>query len=755
MPTRTKTKANPLKTVGTILKKALDEKRSALSEIEVYEIFDLMGLATPMRSMLTAEGVDSSEAHNLMESFPGSRVVVKVLSSTTLHKTEAGGVKVCPKEKIIATIKNMRQTIPDAEAFMVCEFVEHAVFALGQELMLGARQDRAFGPVISLGIGGTDAEGLTLKLRPGNSPSILPVETIESENGLKEFLNGAWIWRYVSGNVRGGKKLAQDEEMLKWLDAFAKLAREFSDEKGGPVIEEIEVNPLAVSCGRLVALDGVLRVRQACAKKRIPPTPRGVNSLLNPQTVAVAGVSEKNMNMGRIILNNVMKAGFPKEKIYILKDFKGEIDGVSCYASAADFPHPVDMFVITVPSRAVPEVLKDAAHSGKVRGIVLISAGMGETEGSGSMKDEVLKIIADGKKKNPDFSLSGGNSLGLVSNPSKVNTLFIPDAKLPPPIGDSAPLSKTALLSQSGAFIVAVNSRMPDLKPLYSVSVGNQMDVTVVDYVESVAGDKDVKAIFIYIEGFKEGDGLRLLRAVEHAKANGKEVLVYKAGRTPTGQKAVMGHTASIAGDSVVMRSVLVKAGAYVAETLEEFDDMVTVMSSFAGAKPSHGNLFVLTNAGFESAAMADNILPRGPVTAFNPDAALAGKIQSSLKKGNLDAIVDVHNPMDVTPMASDAVILEIAEAALASQNTEAMVVSMVPATPAMRTLSNEDLDNSVAAKLAGIVRKYNKPVVFCVAGGKIYDAYREKAAQSGLPVFLSADRALRALSAFIALRRI
>ena len=752
MPTATIT---PLKAAEAILKKALAEKRAALTEIEVYEIFDAFKLPTPMRSLLSADGLGRNEAHNLMESFPGERVVVKVLSSKTLHKTEAGGVKVCSKEKINETIKNMRQAIPDAEKFMVCEFVEHAMFALGQELMLGARQDRAFGPVLSLGIGGTDAEALTLKMKSGTTPAVLPVETLAKPDDMKTFLNSAWIWRYVAGNVRGGKKLAQDEEMLRWMDAFAKLLSEFSDKNGGPVIEELEVNPLAVSGGRIVALDGVLRVRQAEFKKRVPPTAKGVQALLRPATVAVAGVSEKQMNMGRIILNNVMKAGFPKEKIYILKDFKGEIDGVSCYASAADFPNTVDMFVVTVPSKAVPLVLKDAANSGKVRGIVLISAGMGETEGSAGIKEEVLKVIAEGKKKNPDFSLSGGNSLGIVSNPSKVNTLFIPAAKLLPPIGDSAPLAKTALLSQSGAFIVSVNSKMPDLKPLYSVSVGNQMDVTVVDYVEQVAGDKEVKAIFIYIEGFKEGDGLRLLRAVERARAAGKEVLVYKAGRTPTGQKAVMGHTASIAGDYVVMRNVLIKAGAYVADSLEEFDDMAKLMSSYAGARPSHGNLFVLGNAGFESAAMADNILTRGPVAAFNPDAALMEKIKAALKKSNLDAIVDVHNPLDVTPMASDEVILEITEAALSSQTTEAMVISMVPLTPAMKTLESEGLADSLAGKLAGIVRSHSKPVVFCVAGGSLFDAYCETAARAGIPVFRSADRALRALSAFVALRKI
>jgi len=71
-------------------------------------------------------------------------------------------------------------------------------------------------------------------------------------------------------------------------------------------IEEFEINPLAVSKGRLTALDGVLRLRPA--KKTAPrtkPSKKGVDGLIHTRTAAVVGVSEKKMNMARIILNNI------------------------------------------------------------------------------------------------------------------------------------------------------------------------------------------------------------------------------------------------------------------------------------------------------------------------------------------------------------------------------------------------------------------------------------------------------------------
>ena len=61
-------------------------------------------------------------------------------------------------------------------------------------------------------------------------------------------LDHAWIWRYVSGNVRGGKRQAEDSAMLLWLDGFQRLLARFSDGGSGSwAIEEVRVNPLAIS----------------------------------------------------------------------------------------------------------------------------------------------------------------------------------------------------------------------------------------------------------------------------------------------------------------------------------------------------------------------------------------------------------------------------------------------------------------------------------------------------------------------------
>jgi len=738
--------------IESLLAKAADEGRWALSEIEVYDVLDRLGLDTPKRALVALSRIPlpESELKARLAPLPGDKVVLKVSSHKTLHKTESGGVKVCAKADATAKLSEMKSKFKDADGILVTEFVPHAVFSLGQELMLGARADKAFGPLMTLGIGGTDAEGLTSALKPGFSPAIAAVKLVSDGGGWQRFLDRAWIWRYVSGNVRGGKRLAEDAAMLRWLEGFRQLLAHFCD--GGAsawAIEEVEVNPLAISDERIVALDGVLRFRKARTGTRDFPSPKAVWSLLKPATVAVAGVSEKKMNMGRIILNNVMEAGFDKNRLFVLKDYAGEIDGAKCFKSPSDFPEPVDMFVVAVPSPEVPGLLRQSAESGKVRGVSLIAGGMGEKEGSEKVKDEVLGVIAEGRRKNPDFAVSGGNSMGIVSVPAKVNTFFIPKKKLAIGAAENPAHARTAFISQSGAFVISVVSKMEWLKPAYCVTVGNQMDVTVCDYVEQVVEDETVKVILVYLEGLKEEDGLKLTHSVARARSSGKTVIVYKAGRTPTGTKAVMGHTASIAGDFVVMRSILSGAGAWVAEDFDQFEDLAQMACFCHGRSPGQGRLFALSNAGFEAAGMADHILPHGPVSAVVPDAPLGRKLAEILKKYKLDPIVDVRNPLDVTPMASDAPLIEITAAVLDSPLVDCLVAAGIPLTPAMKTLPEEGLAESFPAKLGELAKASGKPVVCSVACGSLYEPYVAEARKHGLPVFRSADRALRAMAAF------
>ncbi|MEP7261356.1 MAG: acetate--CoA ligase family protein, partial [Usitatibacter sp.] len=93
-------------------------------------------------------------------SFP---VVVKVLSPDIAHKTEAGGVIVGVRDEgelakaVDTVISRARAFAPKAriEGALVCEMIDDGV-----EMLAGISQDPVFGPMVTLGMGGIQAEVL-------------------------------------------------------------------------------------------------------------------------------------------------------------------------------------------------------------------------------------------------------------------------------------------------------------------------------------------------------------------------------------------------------------------------------------------------------------------------------------------------------------------------------------------------------------------------------------------------------------------
>ncbi|MFC1521085.1 acetate--CoA ligase family protein [Elusimicrobiota bacterium] len=749
-----------MRQIEAILDRSARENRLSLTEPEVYKVLKLLGLKVPMHFILPIKNLPKASRllDAALEYLPGNDIVLKVSIPGLMHKSDSGGVAVVAKDcdRIIRAAKNMRKRFPKARNILLCEYVSTRTFSLGHELLLGGRYDDAFGHVLSLGIGGTHAQSIMSALKRGYAPFIAPAKELANKNNLKKTMTRAWILNYCLGKVRGSKRLIQDREIIKWVAAFARLLDHFGpDGRSKWLIEEIEINPLAVSSGNLIALDGLLRFKRALKDKRVYPTAKAISSLLEPKSIAIVGVSE-SMNMGRIILRNMLASGFASGRIHILKKNTQEIDGVKCYKSAASLPGKVDAMIVTVPSKEVPSVIKDAARSRKVRGIVLISGGMGEKKGSKNIRDKVSRIIADAKRSNKDFALNGGNSLGIVSVPAKLNTFFVPEHKMRIPMRDNADIAPTAFISQSGAFTLSVLSRMPWLAPEYIVSVGNQMDVTVVDYVNQVCKRRNIKNILVYCEGFAHQDGSRLAGSISKAVAAGKTVIVYKAGRTQAGSSAATGHTASIAGDWVTAEAVLKRSGAVFADSFDEFNDMAKLSSFMGKFSLKKGNMFLMSNAGFETVGMADNIDRVSSINLAQVDKTLRKKLVKAISASGLSNIVDVNNPLDITPMANDNAVISMMESALSSKNVDCLVVSLVPMTPQLQTLPSqgeckEDFTRSpVMIRSRGLSDKYRKPIVFCIAAGSLYDDYARALEESGFAVFRSADRAIRALSKYI-----
>jgi acyl-CoA synthetase (NDP forming) len=400
------------------------------------------------------------------------------------------------------------------------------------------------------------------------------------------------------------------------------------------------------------------------------------------------------------------------------------------------------MAVVSVPAdRGADRMVVDLVDRRLARTVTLISGGFGETEG-GKQAEARIRDAVERSHRAPDGGVlvNGGNCLGIISVPGGYNTFFLPPYKLP---FHDAPGQNVASISQSGAYLVSQISNLDRaIRPRYAISFGNQVDVTVSDYLEYLEGDPAVGVFAVYLEGFRRGDGRRFLAAARRIVGGGRKVLLYKAGRTQEGRVAAASHTAAVVGDYDVCHELVQDAGVLSCTTLDMFEDYLMTFSFLAGRRASGGRVAVVSNAGFECTAAADKLYGLS-LADFAPE------IRERLKRLLPAGIVDVHNPIDTTPITPTELYAGCVEAVLDDPGVDAVVVAGVPARGEGH---GEDAarESSLPSRLIRIFRASAKPMVFSVDSGPLYETCVQMMKRAGLPCFRKVDRATRALAAYL-----
>ncbi|MBN2559771.1 MAG: indolepyruvate oxidoreductase subunit beta [Phycisphaerae bacterium] len=741
--------------VAQMLKEVERDNRRQLYEHEVYRAVELIGAISPPRHVFIPAGMTVTA--ETLAPFPGDKVVLKIVSPDIVHKSDVDAVVFAPKHadivsrEIEALIKRQGEHTPRIAGVLIVEFVEHGGQGFGKELFVGIRSTREFGPVIAAGLGGVDTEYLAQKLKPGLAVAKAVATDTTAEEFLDSFKKTA-AYEILSGQARGHNRITADGELLRCFRAFIAIARRFCIDRGmeGPDLGELEVNPFAFRQQMMVPLDG--RGRLATATKQPPARPISkIGSLLEPKSAAILGVSTKRENFGRIILKNVISCGFPTDRLYVIKDQMEPLDGVRCVPGLKDLPDKVDLLILAAAAKDMPVFIDEVIDSGKVASVIIIPGGLGEKEGTEDAQEQIRRTIAKSRERadgGPIFL--GPNCMGLRSRPGLYDTFFIPSKNLDP--RRDAPPRRAAIISQSGAFIITRMSNLVTLDPTFAISIGNQIDLTVSDMLRATGQRDDLDAIGVYVEGFKDLDGIAFVRAVEEVAATGKVVIFYKAGRTDVGRSATAGHTASIAGDYDICQTAVANAGAIVTETFKEFEQLMELATALHGKKIGGRRVGAISNAGYETVGMADAILgPRYQVEIPKLSDATAASLTETLTKHKLNTLVNARNPLDVTPMASDQAYEDCVRVFMRDDALDAIVASFVPLTPEMLTTSDEICDKgSIAHRLAALFRESPKPLIVVIDSGPTYEPLAYTIRAAGVPVFRSSDQAIRSLGLYL-----
>lgn len=775
-----------------LFENAWNDHRGFLFEYEVYDFIRFVGSETPPGYVVLPRS--ARLVREQLEKLPGRRVVIKIVSPYILHKSDVGGVRIVDKtvEDVLSAIRRMYYEIPKAfveiiekgkypvpqgfsglrgddllkavseslEAVVMCQYMHPDSHEFGNELLVSLRRTREFGMILSAGLGGTDTELYAKRFRKGQavvSASTAMVDGNEFFHLFKKTIS----YRKLAGLTRGQHRIVSDEQLLECFSALIEVGRFFSIENvTSPfVIDELEINPFAFSNYLMMPLDGLCRFSPPQRAPLMRPIAK-IDSLLHPRSIGIVGVSSRGMNIGRIIMENILNMGFPQDQLTLVHPSVDKIGSCPTLPSLQAIEQKLDLLILSVNSESVPELLEEVLENDSAEGVILIPGGVGEKDSQERILQNILERISVARQQNePVPVFLGGNSLGVLSHPGGYDALFIPESKLPKKRGTH--LRRSALVSQSGAYMITRMSKLSFLDPAYAISIGNQIDLTASDFLLYFKEIDDLDTLAFYVEGFTDLDGLNFCQAVKEAIPRGKEIVFYKAGRTPEGKTAMTGHTASIAGEYMVCESCISQAGAFVAETFTEFEGLLRLSCSLHHKVIKGNRLAAISNAGFESVGIADNILGEDySLEMAEFEETTTKRLEKVIGTAGLQSLVSISNPMDITPMATEEVYTGVIASLLDDVNIDAVVVAVVPLTPILHTLPGELIsDDAIAAghdlvgKIADINNHSGKPLVMVVDSGPLYDHFANGLEERGLPVFRSADHAVRVLGKYVETR--
>jgi len=239
---------------------------------------------------------------------------------------------------------------------------------------------------------------------------------------------------------------------------------------------------------------------------------------------------------------------------------------------------------------------------------------------------------------------------------------------------------------------------------------------------------------------------------VARVTAEHKQVVFYKAGRTAEGRSAAAGHTGSVAGDYEICQAAASQAGALVADTFKEFEQLVELCTRLYEKEVRGVRVAAVSNAGFEAVGIADAIQgQRYEVTMAELPEEARARLAAVLAERGLDGRVDVRNPLDLTPMAGEQAYEDAIAALLQCDGVDAVIVGIVPLTSAIKTTAQEIEDpGSLAHRLPRLLAAARKPLVAVVDSGSLFDPLARALRLGGVPVFRSADQAIRSLGRYL-----
>lgn len=458
---------------------------------------------------------------------------------------------------------------------------------------------------------------------------------------LLEHLAGAAAENEVVAFV--AEVLAENEAMITvFRDAGYQLQR---SRDGAEVHLEFAIDPTE-------ALRTVRDSREAASEAR------SVGNLLAPGSVAVIGASPEHTRVGGAVLANLLAGGF-SGPVFPVNPNRRSVGGVRAYATVREIPDEVDLAVVAVPPAAIGSVLDDCMAKG-VKGLVVLTAGFGETGPEGLAAEHDLVAAARGH----GMRVVGPSALGIANTDPAVGL----NATLAPVLPGRG---RIGFFCQSGPLGAAIlgEAAARNLGLSTFVSAGNRADVSGNDLLQFWDTAADTEVILLYLESF--GNPRKFSRLARRV-ARGKPIVAVSSGRLAAGADM----------DRTVVRDLFAQAGIIQVDSISELFDCAALLA--CQPLPRGPRVAVVGNSAALNwlaidAAHGEGLRVHRPTTAVDRGPGVR-PTQRTAHSAPIDG------PVDLGPEATPADYREAVQAALRSDEVDAVIVVVAPPVPVPMT---------------------------------------------------------------------
>ncbi len=412
-----------------------------------------------------------------------------------------------------------------------------------------------------------------------------------------------------------------------------------------------------------------------------------LDPFFKPEAVAVVGASEKENSIGLALMTNLKKDGFPG-KIYPINPNYKEIQGLPAFPAVTALNAPIDLAVIAVPIRGVPEVVRECGQAG-LKAAIIISAGGREAGPEGQDIEDAIKEEA----ARAGIRYLGPNCMGVLSPPRRLNASFAPH---------SADPGSLAFISQSGALCSSILgwATLKHIGFSHFISVGSMADIDFADLIDYLGNDEKARSIIIYMESLTHH---RKFMSAARSVSRVKPIIIIKAGRSQAGAKAAASHTGALAGADEAYNAAFSRAGIIRVDTVKQLFDSAEALGKMK--RPTGANLGIITNAGGPG-VMAVDALARWDAEP----AALAPETIAKLNE-SLPTYWSHGNPVDILGDAPVQRYVDAVQVLMKAPELSGLTVILSPQAMTDPT--------GVARELAPLISGQGLPVFAVWMGGE------------------------------------